>query len=152
KLLGERGAALPNAEIKAAIVGTLLKAHGLDWAPQGYSKLRDLLNDLETRGQVRVGFDQKRALTVYVGSQPKPVAALQLAPTAAPSSAPKLIAPRFRPLKRTVWDAWVNDRLTVERRIDPASGTVWWLTNPTPPRSAERWLDVRPISTVTQIG
>jgi hypothetical protein len=105
---------------------------------------------MEAAGLVHTRRDERGALAVRLGP------ASDAVPDSAPPPQPTLGAPireqRARPLKQPVWDAWVNDLIPTLRRIDPATGTIWWTNAVTPPHSADRWLDIKPIPSAEQLG
>jgi hypothetical protein len=160
-VLLEAASSFPDGGIKGAVVGTLLRARGIEPSSHGYPKVRDLMAALEAVGKVKTGSDGKLAYTVWVVTKnspnrtvvPAPRPLLQAEPAKAGRNVDEsdLTASSRRMLRQHVYDAFISERLDKPRRIGATSGSLW-IGNVPQPTSDIKWCEIQPISATEQQG
>ncbi len=105
--------------LKASEVGLLVRSSMADtsWAQFGFPKLKDVLSELERQGQIRTGIDAKFAYSVWIGEE-------KTRDPMGRSVPPSNETPRFRPLRKPVWTAFVTDKPRGKRFLSKSDGTV----------------------------
>lgn len=125
----------PSKGLKASALGNLvLRSLGESWQQHGYARLKDLLQDLEKRGQITLGIDEQGALAVWLGSE---------SPTTAQP------APPSTSLRKEVWLAFVALSPKGRRFLNRLTGAVrMGLTDS--PSPSEQWIEITPVSDTEQ--
>ncbi len=133
----------PTGGMTAAAIGYLVKLHvTCEPAPLGFPKFKDVLDQLEERGLVRIGLNAKKALSVWLLQQPDQPPL----PTAPPRA-----GRRFRPLRKAVWLAFVTatserrrffNRITGEVKMEAESGL----------EADPSWVEIVPVDNVSAQG
>lgn len=127
-----------DASITAARLGVILRSSNPEqtWQSFGFASLSALLRVMQDRAMLKVGPNQKQALTVW-------------AQTDSVAHAPVEPRPRYNPLRKPFWVAFVLEQPLGRRFVHRRSGEVR-LGLAQPPSPADEWIEVEPIKTELQ--
>jgi len=131
--------------LKASEVGLLVRRElpRVNWTDFGFLKLKDVLAELESQGQIRTGIDAKFAYSVWIGNENNlRTSERQLMP-------PPTNLPRFRPLRKPIWTAFVADRPQGRRFLCKTDGMVRMGLYEDPGPGSE-WVEIIPVAQDTQ--
>lgn len=121
-----------TAGLKASTLGNLILRSLPDhWTRHGYSALKDLLQELEHRGQVSIGLDAQKMLAIWVkgehrGTRTKPIR-----------------------LRREIWVAFVNQLPRGLRFMNRETGVVL-MGQLALPMGDNEWIPIQPLSSDIQ--
>jgi hypothetical protein len=129
-----------GAGLKVSILGNLIRnSLRLHWNDFGFARLKEVLQELESRQQIRVGYDERDVFTVWaLSNRDAPISPL-VAVATKPTTPPPVR------LRNAVWTAFVRALPAGRRFIHRETGEIRMGLFEAPPSEPE-WIEIHRIS------
>ncbi|MEQ8789883.1 MAG: hypothetical protein RIC55_26550 [Pirellulaceae bacterium] len=124
----------------AARAGLLVRRAfpNLQWESMGFPKFKHILEALQTRGWIRVGENQSRALSIWLTSEPD-----EGSQGVSTSNRPRAL------LRKDVWNAFVLEFPLGQRFLNRRTGAVRMATSHVP-QEPNQWIEIPQLSQEAQ--
>lgn len=136
----------PATGLKASTLGNLiLRSLPEHWNRHGFLTLKEVLQELERRGQLRMGLDSQKMLAVWSTVPPKATEVRQQAPVGPSPRDSRDRSMSFPRLRREVWVAFVNALPPGLRFMHRRTGVIQMGQAFSPNGDENGWVPITPI-------